>query len=199
MILHLKYRIFARFALLCSCSSAVPTRAAEVDPKFKPGEELLDAWRTDQAEALAAKSVKENPKSAAALEFDGRVKFYQGRYTEALASFDRALAIDSKDERRQALKLLTQLTVDVQKSLKRYESAHFILFADDKRDGILAALRSTRWKKATRTSAPSWASIRKKKCVSKSPRTQPASTPSRLYRCVTSKRPGPSESASSTS
>ncbi len=136
----MKYRISLVSALLCLLFAAVPTRAAEVDPKFKPGEELLDAWHTDQAEALAAKSVKEDPKSAAALEFDGRVKFYQGRYTEALTSFDRALAIDSKDQRRQALKLLTQLTVDVHKSLKRYESAHFILFADDKRDGILASL-----------------------------------------------------------
>jgi tetratricopeptide (TPR) repeat protein len=111
--------------------------AADVDPKFKAGEELLDAWHTAQAEEFAAKSLKEDPKSPAALEFDGRVKFYQGRYTEALASLDRGLAIDSKNQRRQAMKLLTQLTVDVHKSLKRYESAHFILFVDDKRDGIL--------------------------------------------------------------
>ena len=41
-----------------------------------------------QAEDLAAKALRENPKSAAALEFDGRVKFYQGRYQEALKSLD---------------------------------------------------------------------------------------------------------------
>jgi tetratricopeptide (TPR) repeat protein len=74
--------------------------AADVDPQFKAGEELLDAWHTAQAEEFAAKSLKEDPKSPAALEFDGRVKFYQGRYTEALASLDRGLAIDSKNQRR---------------------------------------------------------------------------------------------------
>jgi tetratricopeptide (TPR) repeat protein len=136
----LKYRvslfpIFALYLLL-----AAKAHGAEADPKFKAGEELLDAWRIDQAEEISAKALKEEPKSAAALEFDGRVKFYQGRYPEALAALDRALAIDSSNQRRQALKLFTQLTVDVHKSLKRHESTHFILFVDDKRDGILAPL-----------------------------------------------------------
>jgi len=111
--------------------------AAETDPKFKPGEELLDAGRIAQAEEFAAKALKEEPKSPAALDFDARVKFYQGRYAEALAIVDRALAIDSSNQRRQALKLFSQLTLDVHKSLKPFESAHFVLFADEKRDGIL--------------------------------------------------------------
>lgn len=112
--------------------------AAEVDPKFKEGEELLDAWRIAQAEELAAKWLRESPKAPAALDLDARVKFYQGRYAEALAGMDRALAGDSADKRRQGWKLLSQFTLDVVKSLKRYESAHFVIFLDDKRDGILA-------------------------------------------------------------
>ena len=75
---------------------SVPTfnlNAAEIDPPFKQGEELLDGWHIAQAEDLAAKALRENPKSAAALEFDGRVKFYQGKYQEALKSLDQALAI----------------------------------------------------------------------------------------------------------
>jgi tetratricopeptide (TPR) repeat protein len=46
--------------------------------------------------------------------------------------------LDSKDERHQGYKLLAQFTVDVVKNLKRFESNHFILYLDDKRDGILA-------------------------------------------------------------
>jgi tetratricopeptide (TPR) repeat protein len=124
--------------LLCGLLLAVQARGAEADSKFKPGEELLDAWRIGQAQELAAQALKEDPQSVVALDFDARVKFYQGRYPEALVVIERALAIDSSNQRRQALKLFTQLTVDVHKSLKRYESAHFILFLDDKRDGILA-------------------------------------------------------------
>src|SRR5574342_57301 len=111
--------------------------AAEKDRPFKHAEEMLDGWHIAQAEALAAQALKENPKSAEALEFDGRVKFYQGRYPEALKSIDQALAIDSNDKRRQGWKLLIQQTQDVVKNLKRFESPHFILFADEKRDGIL--------------------------------------------------------------
>jgi tetratricopeptide (TPR) repeat protein len=112
---------------------------AESDPKFKPGDELLDSWRTAEAHEFAARSLREDAKSAGAHAFDGRLKFYQGRYQEALAALDKALAIDSKDERHQAYKLLTQFTLDVVKNLKRFESAHFILYLDEKRDGILAS------------------------------------------------------------
>ncbi len=133
----MKYRVAFFSVFLFSFFVAVPARAAEVDPRFKAGEELLDAWHIAQAEEFATKALKENPKSAAALDFDARVKFYQGRYAEAVTTLDRALAIESNNQRRQALKLHSQLTVDVHKLLKRYESAHFILFVDDKRDGIL--------------------------------------------------------------
>ncbi len=133
----MKYRVSLFSCLALVLLFAGTLRAAEADPKFKAGEEMLDAWRIAQAEEFAAAALREDPKSAAALEFDGRVKFYEGRYGDALASFDRALAADSNNQRRQALKLLAQLTVDVHKSLKRHESAHFVLFADDRRDAIL--------------------------------------------------------------
>jgi tetratricopeptide (TPR) repeat protein len=133
----LKYRLLFSFAIVVLFAAA-HLHAAEADPRFKPGDELLDAWRTAEAEEFAAKALRENAKSAGAHAFDGRVKFYQGRYQDALGAFDRALAIDSKDERHQGYKLLTQFTVDVVKNLKRFESAHFSLYLDDKRDGILA-------------------------------------------------------------
>jgi len=131
----LKYRIAHLF--ICLLLWAGQLYAAAAEREFKAGEDILEAWRFSEAEAIAAQALKDNPKSASALEFDGRIKFYQGRYQEALAVLDRALAVDSKDPRRQAMKLLTQLTLDVHKAFKRYESAHFILFVDEKRDAIL--------------------------------------------------------------
>jgi tetratricopeptide (TPR) repeat protein len=131
----LKYRIAPLLIIFCLWAGQL--YGAEAEREFKVGEEILEAWRFPEAEAIAAKALKDNPKSAAALEFDGRIKFYQGRYQEALSLLDRALAVDSKDPRRQAMKLLIQLTLDVHKSFKRYESAHFILFVDEKRDAIL--------------------------------------------------------------
>lgn len=149
----MKRRLSFLSALLLLLFTALLAAGAEIDPKLKAGEELLDAWRTAEAAQLAAHWLKEEPKSAAAFELDGRVKFYQGRYQEALASLDRALAIDSTDQRRQAMKLLTQLTVDVHKNFKRYESDHFILFIDDKRDAILAPLALEALEKSYRATA----------------------------------------------
>jgi tetratricopeptide (TPR) repeat protein len=124
---------FCAFLLLCSAG-----HAAEPDPKFKHGEELLDSWHVSEAQELAERFIKEDPKSAGALDLDAWAKFYAGRYDEALKSVERALAIDSKNDRRQAMRLFTQQTIDVTKMLRRHESAHFILHLDDKRDGILA-------------------------------------------------------------
>ena len=131
----MKYRHSLLPILLCVLATRL--LAAEAAREFKAGEDLLDAWHINEAEAVATKALQENPESGAALEFDGRVKFYQGRYQEALTAVDRALAVESNDRRRQGLKLLSQLTADVHKNFKRYESAHFSLFVDDRRDGIL--------------------------------------------------------------
>ena len=115
----MKHRAFSFVALFFSLILAAPLFAAEIDAKFKAGEELLDAWRIAQAEELAATWLRENPKSADGLDLDARAKFYQGRYSEALATIDRALAIDSTEKRRQGWKLLTQFTLDVVKTFKR--------------------------------------------------------------------------------
>ena len=135
----MKYRAISLLSFVVPFILAVALLAAEIDSPFKEGEELLDAWRIPQAEALAAKSLRENSRSAAALAFDGRVKFYQGRYPEALASLEKSLAVDSKDQRAQGWKLLTQFTLDALKTLKRFESPHFVVYLDEKRDGILAS------------------------------------------------------------
>jgi tetratricopeptide (TPR) repeat protein len=134
----LKHPVLFGFFFFAAIVLTFNLNAAESDSPFKHGEEILDGWHIAQAEEIAAKSLRENPKSPAALEFDGRVKFYQGRYPEALKSLEQALAIDSTDKRRQGWKLLTQQTQDVIKTLKRFESPHFVLFLDEKRDGILA-------------------------------------------------------------
>ncbi|MGH7828514.1 MAG: tetratricopeptide repeat protein [Candidatus Binatia bacterium] len=134
--MQLKSSIGYFFVILLLSSSSF---AAEVDSKLKKAEELLDAWRLSEARELAGKLLEENPKSASALDLDAWAKFYQGRYNEALESVERALAIDSKNERRQAMRLFTQQTIDVSKMLKRFESDHFILHLDEKRDGIIAS------------------------------------------------------------
>ena len=60
----MKHRL-SLFAILF-CLLAGRLFGAEAEREFKAGEDLLDAWRVGEAQALAAKALKGNPKSAAA-------------------------------------------------------------------------------------------------------------------------------------
>ena len=80
----MKYRLPLFSALLLLLVLAAQALGAGAGSQFKAGEELLDAGRVGQAEDVAARALNENPKSAEALDFDARVKFYQGRYADAL-------------------------------------------------------------------------------------------------------------------
>jgi len=112
--------------------------AAQPDPLLKQVEEHLEAWRLPQAEEMVSRLARENSKSAAVLELHARLRFYQGRYEEALRFLEQALALEAANEPRQALRLLTQQTHDTVKKLRSFESAHFILSLDEVKDGILA-------------------------------------------------------------
>lgn len=129
---------FLFLSLLALLSLWAPPAGAQFDAALKQGEERLEAWRLPQAEEIAARLLRENPKSDQALDFQARVAFYRGSYEEAVRLIEQALAIDSTNEQRQALRLLAQRTRDTVKHFKRFESAHFILYLDEKKDGILA-------------------------------------------------------------
>lgn len=113
--------------------------AAELDARLKEAEEHIEAWRLAQAEEIASRFLSENPKSADALDLKSRIAFYHGRYQEALRFSEQALAIASANERYNAFRLFAQRTQDTVKTLKRFESQHFILYLDEERDAILAA------------------------------------------------------------
>lgn len=122
---------FAVFAFLLASASA------QVKPLLEEADSYLEAWRLPEAEALAGKLLQQNPQSTEVLDFNAKLMFYLGRYEEALGFVEKALARESANEHRQALRLLTQRTLDTVKKLKRFESAHFIVYLDEARDGIL--------------------------------------------------------------
>jgi tetratricopeptide (TPR) repeat protein len=125
------YLIFSLFLILPSLYLSAQTDL------FREAEEHLEVWHLSRAEETAARLLRENPESLEALDLNARVKFYQGRYEEALKFLQQGLAVEASDTQRHAFSLFTQRTHDTVKQLKRYESAHFILYLDEARDGIL--------------------------------------------------------------
>lgn len=133
------------FALRPACP------AADADPRVKEAEEHLDAWRIGEAEKIAAALIKENPRSPAALDVSAEVAFFQGRYDDAARRIEEALALDARDEKRQAARVRMQRTRDTVAKLKRFESEHFIFFLDEARDGILLPYAIDALEKSYRT------------------------------------------------
>ncbi len=130
--------IWALAAFVELLSFSPPAYSAEADSLVKQADEYLEAWHLNQADEIAARLLRENSRSAAGLEIKGKVAFYQGRYDEASRLLDQAVAIEPGNAHRQAYRLLAQQSRDTVKKLKRFESAHFILYLDEERDGILA-------------------------------------------------------------
>lgn len=133
----LKQKRFLLLSLLFLIGVTPPAFSAEIPFLVKEGQEHLDAWHIPQASEIATRLVREHPKSAKALDLNGQVKFYQGRYAESLHFLEQALAIDVTDKRRQAFRLFIQRTHDTAKTFKHFESPHFTLYLDNKKDGIL--------------------------------------------------------------
>ncbi|HEY3306409.1 MAG TPA: tetratricopeptide repeat protein [Candidatus Binatia bacterium] len=134
----MKFKVFFPLAFFLLAALPFLAWSAEENPRIKQAQEYLDAWKVSEAEAISAALLKETPRSAPALDLASQLSFYQGRYDDALRHIEQALAIDSANERRQALRLLAQQTRDRVGKMKRYESEHFILHLDEQKDGILA-------------------------------------------------------------
>jgi len=112
---------------------------AEANPRVVEAEERLEAWRIAEADKISAAMLKDAPRSADALALAAEVAFYQGRYDDAARLAEQAVAVDSANDKRQALRIRTQRTRDIVGKMKRYESEHFILYLDEAKDGLLVA------------------------------------------------------------
>ncbi len=134
----MKLRVFLPLTLLAFLTLRPLCLGADTESLLERAEEYLESWHLNQADEIASRMLRENSRSATALELKGKVAFYQGQYDEALRLLEQAVSIDSANDHRQAYRLLAQQSRDTLKKLKRFESAHFLLYLDEERDGILA-------------------------------------------------------------
>ena len=109
-------------------------------PDIEKARELLGAWRVEEARPVVEGLLEAQPESVDALDLAALLAYYEGAYAKALATVERALAIDGENDQRQGLRLLLQADpTDVIRNFKRYESDHFLIHLHEESDGILAA------------------------------------------------------------
>lgn len=99
---------------------------------------LIGAWRVEDARPVVERLTATRPESVDALDLAALLAYYEGAYEKALATVEKALAIEAENDQRQALRLLLQQTHDVTRHFKRYESEHFVILLHEESDGILA-------------------------------------------------------------
>lgn len=112
-----------------------PTLAASPVEEFQA---KLSRWDAEEAYAQLQPLLKQDPQNPELLEAAAYIAFYRGDYGEALAKIREALARGPAEERKQSFQLFIQQTYDVIRPYKLYQSDHFELRLDEKRDGILA-------------------------------------------------------------
>jgi tetratricopeptide (TPR) repeat protein len=134
------YKRFIVFlgALGALLSFPLVARASE-ESKALEIDVLLESWQVDEAAPIAEKLLAGSPDNAFALWAQGRVRFFQGNYKDALELIDRAIAqnpkapSDWKDFRE-----LAQSTRDATKDLLEWKSPKgYFLFRYSPKDEVL--------------------------------------------------------------
>jgi tetratricopeptide (TPR) repeat protein len=120
------------FFTLPSLSEAVPQ---EVIHSLT---EKLETWEVEETWREVRGLLDKEPKDIDLLGLASLAAFYRGDYPEALALMKSALALGGEDEKKKAFALFFEQTIGVVAPFQKYESPHFLIYLDEKQDGILA-------------------------------------------------------------
>jgi tetratricopeptide (TPR) repeat protein len=100
--------------------------------------EKLERYNVGEAGRELKELLAKEPKDGRLLELGCLVAFHRGDYQEALGLIKLAIDAGGEDEKRKALALFLEQTIEVTKALTKHESPHFVILLDEKQDGFLA-------------------------------------------------------------
>jgi len=97
----------------------------------------LESWDVEEIWPEVQETLAKDPKEPQLLELASHIAFHRGAYPEALKLMKSAMEVAGEDDTRRAYALLIEETINVLRSYRRYETPHFLIFLDEKQDGIL--------------------------------------------------------------
>ncbi|MFH1489799.1 MAG: tetratricopeptide repeat protein [Pseudomonadota bacterium] len=97
----------------------------------------LESWDVETIWPQVLQALSTHPQDPELLETASHIAFYRGDYPEALDLMKKAMKEGKEAENRRAMAQFIEGTIQVLSSYKRYESPHFIIHLDERRDGIL--------------------------------------------------------------
>ncbi len=100
--------------------------------------EKLESWEVEAIWPEVTEALSKYPEDPALLEMAAYIAFYRGDYQESLNLIKRSIAeAGEAEENRKGFALFVEETLGVLANYRRYETPHFIILLDEKRDGIL--------------------------------------------------------------
>jgi len=97
----------------------------------------LESWDVEEAWSEVKELLSKEPRDPQLLELASRIAFHRGDYQESLKLMKLAIEVGGEDDNRRGYALLTEETINVLSTFKRYETPHFVILLDEKQDGIL--------------------------------------------------------------
>jgi len=97
----------------------------------------LESWDVGEAWPEVKEALAKEPRDPQLLELASQIAFHRGDYQESLKLMKLAMEVDGENDTRRGYALLTEETINVLASFKRYETPHFVILLDEKQDGIL--------------------------------------------------------------
>ena len=82
-------------------------------------------------------AIAKEPREVKLLELASQIAFHRGDYQESLRLMKLAMEVGGEDDHRRGYALLTEETINVLAPFRRYETPHFVITLDEKKDGVL--------------------------------------------------------------
>jgi tetratricopeptide (TPR) repeat protein len=97
----------------------------------------LETWDVETVWPQVLEALAAHPRDPETLETASHIAFHRGDYTESLGLMKKAIEEGGDHENRLAMAQFIEATIQVLSTYRRYESPHFIIHLEEKRDGIL--------------------------------------------------------------
>jgi hypothetical protein len=98
----------------------------------------LERWDVEETWVEVSALLAREPKNPQLLELAAQAAFHRGEYPEALKLMRSAIEFGEEDEHKKGFALFIESTIGVLSPFKKIESPHFLIFLDEKQDGVLA-------------------------------------------------------------
>jgi tetratricopeptide (TPR) repeat protein len=97
----------------------------------------LESWDVEEIWPETKEALAKEPRDPQLLDLASQIAFHRGDYQESLKLMKLAMEAGGEDDHRRGYALLTEETMNVLAPFRRYETPHFVIALDEKKDGVL--------------------------------------------------------------